>query len=944
MDADGDGRRTTGTIIMRQSTFALLALGASTLALAAPAAAQTTQSAPSQENTAEPVDQAAEAAGDQVVVVGSRVQNRTVADSPVPIDVISASALQTSGSGEINKVLNQLVPSFNFPQPSIADGSDVTRPATLRGLSPDQTLVLLNGKRRHVSALLNINGTVGRGSAAVDLNNISPLAIERIEVLRDGASSQYGSDAIAGVINVQLKTASSGGRAQVTYGKYVTTLDGVANVSGLAGGQPTLDPTDGRYLQGTGSGERKARDGEILTYGVNVGLPIGDGGFFNFTGEYRDRDYTNRQGADLRFNYLRPNGTTFDAREAGFNRLDFRYGDPKTQDFNFLVNSQVPLGSAELYAFGTYAHRDGLSAANFRQQLNAANRDYSVISPATTPSYANAAYIYPDGFLPFIQSNIDDMAGTVGVRGDVAGFKGDLSVGYGRNELNYRTENSVNASFGPGSQRSFDAGGLYFSQALANLDLSRQFDIGFAGPLTFAFGGEYRHERYQIRPGDPQSYQTGPFFMATRTTTAANCTALGGVYPNPAPATGACTFPGRPAAAGAQGFGGRPASARTDVNRDSYAGYLEFDADLFTGLTATAAGRYEHFSDFGETVNGKLALRYEIVPAFALRGSVSNGFRAPSLQQQYFTTTSTNFLAGVPVDVSTVPVTSPVARALGSQPLKPEKSLNLSGGFTANPFHRFNVTVDYFHIKIRDRVVLSENLGAAGVGTAAQNSAVQAILNANGFATVGAARFFLNGLDTTTQGVDAVATYRASLGTLGTWNLSAAYNYTQNKIDERLNALGPLAQIPGLVLFGRQQGLIFERGQPRTKVVLAADGKILGLGLSARTTRYGRVVSPETTAPLGADALSLTALGPDDQVLRPKWLTDVSVSYDLKGVQLTVGADNVFDVYPDRRPYGLRPTAVGGVYPATYQFLPYSNFSPFGFNGRFLYAKLAVGF
>ncbi|MEH3157760.1 MAG: TonB-dependent receptor [Sphingomonas taxi] len=909
------------------------------LALAAPAAAQTVQTSPSQEATSDTAATTDDTAN-QIVVIGSRAPNRTVADSPVPIDVISDSALQASGTGELNKTLNQLVPSFNFPQPSIADGSDVTRPATLRGLNPDQTLVLLNGKRRHVSALLNINGTVGRGAAAVDMNMIPALAIQRIEVLRDGASSQYGSDAIAGVINVQLKTADSGGRAQVSYGKYVTTLDGVANFDGLVGNQPTLDATDSRYLQANSSGERKARDGAMLTYGVNVGLPVGDGGFFNFTGEYRDRNFTNRQGYDLRPNYIRPTSTTFDARESSFNRLDFRYGDAKTEDFNFLVNTGVPLGAAEFYGFFTYGHRDGLSAANFRQASAATNRDFSVLTPATTPTNANFVGLTPDGYLPKIQSNIDDLSATSGIRADLAGFKGDFSLGFGRNELNYRTEDSVNVSFGPQSQRSFDAGGLAFSQILANADLSRQFDVGFATPLSFAFGGEYRHEIYQIRPGDPQSYQTGPYFVAARTTTATNCTALGGV-----PGTNnACTFPGRAAAAGAQGFGGLPASARTNVDRDSFAGYIEFDTDLFTGLTATAAGRYEHYSDFGDTLNGKLALRYEIAQGFALRGSVSNGFRAPSLHQQYFTTTSTNFLAGVPVDVSTVPVSSPVARALGSKPLDPEKSLNLSGGATLNPFRNFNVTVDYFHIKIKDRIVLSENLGAAGVGTAAQNSAVQAILAANGFTTVGAARFFINGLDTTTQGVDAVATYRANLGGFGAWNFSAAYNYTKNHIDERLNNLGPLAQIPGLVLFGRVEGIRFERGQPRTKVVLATDGKIAGIGVSARTTRYGSVISPETTAPLGADALSLTALGPDDQVLRPKWISDFSLSYEYRGVQLTLGVDNAFDVYPDRRPYGLRPASLGGSYPATYQFLPYSNFSPFGFNGRFLYARVGINF
>ncbi len=918
-----------------RSTIAALAASVSIFAL--PAAAQTV--AAGGDDT-----QASAEAETDLLVIGTRAANRTVADSPVPVDVITGDALQASGSGETNKILNQLVPSFNFPQPSIADGSDVTRPATLRGLSPDQTLVLLNGKRRHVSALLNINGTVGRGAAAVDMNMIPALAIKRIDVLRDGAASQYGSDAIAGVINIELKTAAEGGRAQVSYGKYVTTLDGVADFDGLAlgaNGLPTANTTDGRYLAAKSNGERKARDGAMLTYGVNVGLPVGDGGFFNFTGEYRDRNYTNRQGYDLRPNYL-VNSGVYDAREASFDRLNFRYGDPKTEDFNFLLNIGVPLGFGDFYAFATYGHRDGQSAANFRQASAATNRNFAVLTPATTPNNGNFVALTPDGYLPFISSNIDDLAATSGIRTELGGFKADVSVGFGRNNLDYRTENSVNVSFGPASNRGFDAGGLYFTQITGNLDLSREYDVGLAGPLSVAFGGEYRNERYEIRPGEPQSYLAGPLLVGARNTDAGTCGALGGVFngansPN-------CTFPGRVAAAGAQGFGGLPAAARTNATRDSFAGYLEFDADLFTGLSAAVAGRSEHFSDFGDTVNGKLALRYELVDGFAIRGSVSNGFRAPSLHQQFFTTTSTNFLAGVPVDVSTVAVNSPVARALGSQPLKPEKSFNLSGGFTASPLRGLNLTVDYFRIKITDRIVLSENLGAAGVGTAAQNAAVQAILNANGFASVGAARFFLNGLDTTTQGVDAVATYRADLGGLGNWNLTAAYNYTQNKIDERLNNLGPLAQIPGLVLFGRVEGLRFERGQPRTKLVLATDGKIAGVGVAARTTRYGSVIAPETTAPLAPNQLSLTALGPDDQILTPKWITDVSLSYEYRGVQLTVGADNVFDIYPDRRPFGPRPSSVGGSYPATFQFLPYSNFSPFGFNGRFLYARASIDF
>ncbi len=859
----------------------------------------------------------------------------------MPIDVISAEDLSASGLVETNKILNQLVPSFNFPQPSITDGTDVVRPASLRGLSPDQTLVLVNGKRRHVSALININGSVGRGSAAVDLNTIPALAIERIEVLRDGASSQYGSDAIAGVINIQLKKANHGGKAQVSYGKYITTEENVANVTGLTltAGQPAFDATDGRILANTVSGEKHRNDGDVWTLGANIGVPIGPG-FINVTGEYRDRDNTNRAGADLRPNYNRPTAA-FDPREAAFNRYSFQFGDPKTEDWNLFVNSGMPIGDFELYAFGSYSRRDGLSAANYRQNSVGNNRDFSVLLPSTTPNTANFVPLRPDGFLPFIGTKLTDYSIAGGVRGEVGGWNSDLSLVYGHNQFDYRTEQSLNVSYGPSSPTSFDSGGLAFGQLTANLDLSHEYDFGFAKPLTVAVGAEYRNEDFDIRPGETASFAAGPFFVPARNTTAANCAALGGVYNA---GTTACTFPGRAALLGSQGFPGLPASAATNVSRHSVAVYGELDTDIVDGLTVTAAGRYEHFSDFGDTLNGKFAARYEIVPGFGIRGSISNGFRAPSLHQQYFTTTSTNFINGLPVDISTLPVSSVVAQALGSKPLKPEKSVNLSGGFTANPFRGFTLTADYYHIKITDRVVLTENLGAAGSGTAAVNSAVKAILDANGFQSVGAARFFINGLDTTTQGFDIVGTYRVDTGATGNLSLSAAYNHNRNSIDQRLNALGPLAQIPGIVLFGRVEGIRFTDGQPKDKLVLSADDKIGDFGINLRTTRYGQVTSPAAAFPITTPT-SLTDLGPDDVVLQPKWVSDVEVRYTFKShATFAFGIDNAFDVYPTRLPTGNRPTAIGGQYPIANYYLPYSSFSPFGFNGRFIYGRFTAQF
>ncbi len=919
---------------------AVLAIAISSAAV--PANAQTTRtSAPAVDAVT------SDTAPEQVIIVtGSRSSSRTVANSPVPVDVISADAISANGSGELNRVLNKLVPSFNFPQPAVSDGSDAIRPATLRGLSPDQVLVLVNGKRRHTSALINVNGTVGRGSAAVDMNTIPSLAIERIEVLRDGASSQYGSDAIAGVINLRLKSANHGGKATASYGKYVTTLSGVPNVTGLqtVAGQPVLDPNDSRYFLYNTDGQRKARDGATYAFASNFGLPIGTDGFINLTMEYRHRDYTNRQMADLRPNYIRPTTTTFDARELTFNRLEFRIGDPQADDYTLFLNAAAPLSDGiEFYTFASFNQRDSLSAANYRQGNNGGNRDFSVLAPSTTATSANFVGLTPDGFLPFIASDSRDFAVTGGLRGDMGTWHYDLSAQYGRNKLDYQTQNSFNVSYGPASQRNFDSGGLRYGQTVVNLDLTHDFDAGFAKPVSLAIGAEYRRESYRVRAGDLQSYGIGPYFVVPASTTLVACLTAQGIYNN---ATGICSFPGRTAGYGAQGFPGIPATSASNNSRSSVAGYIELDTDPVEGLTTTLAARFEHFTDFGNTLTGKFAARYEFVPGFAIRGSVSNGFRAPSLHQQFFSAFSTNFVNGIPVDISTVPVSSPLAQLLGSRPLKPEKSMNYSAGFAANPLPGLSLTVDYYNIKITDRIVLTENLGAGGSGNQATvNAAVKTVLDANGYAGLGAARFFINGIDTRTQGVDAVMSWRLPLGDgMGKWTFTAAYNYNKNTIVARKAALGPLATITGLTLFGRQESLRFEQGQPKDKVVLSLDGDIGPIGLSARSTRYGKVVSPGTAVNI-ADPFSLAAYGPDDVFLAAKWITDLEVHFNVaERYHLSLGADNVFDIYPTRSPNGPRPTPANTFFPANQQYFAYSIFSPFGFNGRFLYARASFDF
>ena len=864
----------------------VLTLSVSAIALAMPAHAQTSTASPEEE------------AASDVIVTGSRIPGRTIADSPVPIDVIGGEFLLRSGQTETNKVLNQLVPSFNFPQPSLTDGTDSLRPATLRGLAPDQTLVLVNGKRRHQAALLNLNGSVGRGSSAVDLNQIPSLAIDRIEVLRDGASSQYGSDAIAGVINLQL-SRREGVSASVTFGQYRTTMQDVFQVNGVAntGGIPTiLTPGGGNndILTLQQGDEVERRDGDTLTVATRLGLPIGQGGFFTFTAQFRDRDPTQRSGPDPRRQYpLLANGGT-DPRELTIDRFTHGYGDGKVSDYNLFLNAGMDLGAnAELYAFGSYGIRDGIGAGFYRRANDARNRDFAASTTTFVP-------FYPNGFLPRIQSEIEDVAGAVGIKGDLGGWNADLSLVYGSNQLDYSTIDSFNVSLGGlASPRRFDAGGLAFGQTTVNFDVARKFDVSWLSSFGVAFGAEYRNENFKIRAGDVASYINGPF--------SAN-----------GAAGGAQVFPGF-----------RPTNA-LDISRNSYAGYVELNADISDAFTLQAAGRYEHYSDFGDTWNGKLAARFEPIQGIAIRGSISTGFRAPSLAQQFFTATSTNNVVlpngttGL-IEIGTFPATSPVSTALGGRQLEAEKALNIAGGIVLTPFAGFSLTADYYNIRINDRVLLTENL---------QGTAVVALLTAAGIRDVTSARFFVNGADTRTQGVDIVGTYRVPEFGAGRFVLTAGYNYNESSIISR----AALPSLPGLILFGRQESFRLTDGQPRTKLNLSADWDLGIVGATFRTNRYGSVKS---AAPGALTAGFGTVVG--DLELTPKWISDVEVRIQpMKALTLAVGADNVFDVYPDRLPTG-GATGAPGFTPNSY-FLPYSSLSPFGFNGRFLYGRAAINF
>jgi iron complex outermembrane recepter protein len=829
---------------------------------------------------------------DTVIVTGTRREDRTIADSPVPIDVLGGAALANQGFTETNRVLNSLVPSFNFPQPSITDGTDVIRPATLRGLSPDQTLVLINGKRRHPTALLNINGSVGRGSAAVDLNMIPAAAIQRIEVLRDGAAAQYGSDAIAGVINIVLKNADSGGSISTSFGQYMSNLEGVRELRGLqtdASGQPAVG-ADGTYARVLG-GERSVTDGETWSISGNWGLPLGDQGFINLTAEYRDRNDTNRTGPDPRRQYPLV-GTAADPRELTFDRINHRYGDAATEDLNVFVNAGFTISDAlELYGFASYGQRDGESAGFFRRpgvpvagvgstDTDVRNRNWSASTTTYVPYYA-------DGFLPLITSDIEDLSIAAGAKGSFGEWDWDASVVHGSDDFDFGVENSFNTSFGSASQANFDSGGVGFQQQTVNLDVRRLFDPGFVDSTSVAFGVEYRRENYEINAGELQSFAGGPFVA------------------NGAPA-GAQVFPG----------------FRTplDESRNSKSLYVDLDTDVNDRWNLDIAARFEDYSDFGSELTGKIATRFTINDLVSLRSAISTGFRAPSLHQQFFQTSSTNNVAGTLVEIGTFPVSHPVARALGSTDLEPETSVNYSAGIVLNPLDRLNISLDFYRIDLDDRIVVTENL---------QGAAVEALLQSAGFNNITSARFFINGVDTQTEGFDLVGTWRTELP-VGQLNLTAAYNYNKTEIERLTAAQGPLATIPNLVLFGYQERERFVKGQPRDKIALSGDWAMDLFSATLRATRFGDVLSPGTFDDRR-----------DDVELSAKWIVDLEARFaPTERWQIALGANNLFDEYPDANPTGPRPAPFTGNYSANNYFVPYSSFSPFGFNGRFVYGRV----
>lgn len=809
------------------------------------------------------------------VIVGSRARHTAAEELAVPVDVFPAERIQQQGAVELSEVLEELSPSVNFPRQSVTDATDIVRPFTLRGTSPDHTLVLLNGRRRHRTALVHIFGSgMGAGASGVDLNTLPAIAIDRIEVLRDGAAAQYGSDAIAGVVNVILKS-------------------GVFD--------PTITAAVGRYTPGD-----FPDDGTELDVAGAWGVPLG-AGYVALFGEFRDRDATNRAGADPVDQVVPGDADIVDAegnvveKRNPVPQPNHHWGDGEQRDVFGFVNLGVPLDDArttELYAYGGYSFREGEGQGFRRQGLD--DRNW----PA----------IYSLGFLPTFDADVTDASAAGGVRGEARGWLYDVGASFGTNAFEYNLTNTLNTSLGPcldepcapgldgvlgtaddpgiPNQTEFFAGELKLNEFIVGADITRVMDVGFLPePLNFAVGAAFRREGYEIVPGERASF-------------------IQGGHPN---------RNGDPAPPGSQVFPGFQPTSAIDESRTNFGVYLDLESNLTPEFLATVAGRFETFSDFGERVTGKLALRYQPDPRFVLRGAVSTGFRAPALSQNFYSSTVTNFMLGeggepVPFEVGIFRTNSAAAMALGAEPLDEETSVNVSAGFAATPVEAFTFTADVFFIRIDDRIILTSEISG---------DEIVEILRRAGVESVEAARFFTNAIDTETRGVDLTATYEAAAGP-GTLTFSGVFNYTDNEVAGDVRVPPELAGT-GAVLFDPflEGGLIaLEKERPKWRGTLES---VYG---GARWSGLGRVSlwGPFTSVLLGICG------PPCVQEYDAEALVDVEVGYRVADrVRVAVGSKNIFDNFPDR----MIPDNSFGI------FL-FPSASPFGFNGRYVYARTEI--
>lgn len=824
--------------------------------------------------TADAADAAAiEAEANTIVVTGVRGSRaRTIADSPVPIDVISAQELQATGRTGLKEILGNVIPSLTMPALGGGGTSASVRPISIRGLSGDYLLVLVNGKRRHTTSLINNLSRISGGSTPVDIDLIPTNAVGRIEVLRDGAAAQYGSDAISGVINIILDSAPEGGEFTSTAGQL--------------------------YEKG----------GALLQQTIGYGTRIGDGGFVRFAVEGKYHDRADSSALAVPHVYPLINGKP-DPREINVDHvIAGGYGrSNRDKIINGSYNAELPIGQdLTLYSFSTLSYRDIKDA---RGAIFPSPTGYG--GQANTQGFTSLPQIYPNGFQAYRRIWEWDWQATAGLKGALgAGWDFDLSSSYGKDHVKLGAVGTLNPSLGPASPTRFFMGKQIQSLWVNNLDLTRSFDVGLAEPLAVSIGFEHRWERFQNIAGEPDSYRDGGYVIPD------DGTAFGDLYAGKAPSPGLVSFTGT-----------SPADA-TSLSRNNYAAYVDLSTNITRPWFVGVAGRFEHYDDSaGDTASWKISTRYDLGSGFALRGGVNTGFRAPSLAQTGFSTTQNTVTIIGNQRVSTtskfLPVDSAAALALGAKPLKPEKSLNFTAGasFERGPFR---ITVDGYQIRVDDRIVKTDFLGTASNG----GSAIKAILVAQGITTVDSAQFFTNAVDTRTRGVDVVAEYTLRSAGIGTIRLNAAYSYNKTRILHVIDTPPQLQNLTdasgkpvSVALFGRQVQRDLVAATPHSKVVLSGDWTLGRLHSLLRLTRYGRYVESSNIAA-------------SDRTFGAKWVTDLDIGYDLSDhVTLSVGANNLFDSYPDK--HGIVAYDGSGLY---------GNFAPFGLSGGFYYARAAIRF
>jgi len=827
-----------------------------------------------------PIDDAGDTGA--IIVTGVRGTPRTVLESPAPIDVVGSDKLQGTGAAEFGEALTKLLPSLNFGATN-AGVFSVGRPVTNRGLGPAYTLVLVNGKRRHNGAFLNNSPTDTSGVNPVDLDLIPTSAIDRIEVLKDSAAAQYGTDAVAGVINIQL-SQKEGISGDATYGTLYS-----------ANGKPDSWKANLRY-----------------------GTRIGDGGFLTVSGDIRKRGgaWWNLPATDTNL-YGLPAGVTVDqvvtrsglsraqvlanvadanARNAAWNKDGAHNGDPQIRAFNLTYNAELPVtDNATLYSFGTYGERKAVIGNNFRR-------------PNST---ANFTALFPDGYYPLNNIDENDFQFVGGLKGTLIGWDYDISSSFGRNYSHQYSDLSIRPSLGPTSPTEWpNVASFEFREWTHNVDLTRQFDIGLARPVQVSIGAEYRLDRFRTFAGDPLAYQPASYVFR--------------------PGDQQYDWNvGRIASPVVQGAIVLSPADEADISRRVYAGYVDLGLYPLDQWYVGVAARAEHYSDgSGSPVSLKLNSRFEVSSAIAFRGTVGTGFRAPSLTQigyaQTDGRTSSFFNAATgltelrPTVAKLVTADSTVGQLLGAKPLKAEKSWNAGLGVVATPFQGFSLTLDGYYIRIKNRVARTGRLFGPGI---------TAILTANGLSDIEQAEYFINAVDTTTKGFDLVADYSTNIGALGKLGGTLAFNYSKTHITDLVDTPSQLFAANGTSLLGA--GSVFFGGdkqgelevlQPHTKLVGTLNWSKGILGFAVTTTRYGKYTQR-------------TAAG-DDRHFGAKWITDASISAKVTSfATVSFGATNLFDVRPETNGPGNPQTGQG-----------YYGPSPFNPAGGYYYGRIALDF